>query len=147
MAAPEGDNHYREFLAKIRALIDRDEQEVALGRGGAANALREEAAEYTAMSSDPDDLTDAKIAASEARTETKIVRMEGKLDLVVSKLDSLREDNRATRANQWVIGFGLAVLIVAVAALFPVFFDMGGKVKDWIREEVRTASSPAQKAQ
>jgi len=41
------------------------------------------------------------------------------------RFNELRDDNRAVRANQWVIGFGLAVLIIAVAALFPVFFDLG----------------------
>lgn len=78
--------------------------------------------------SDSEVLMDAKIATAEARTDTKIARVEGKLDVVISKLDGLREDNRAlrddnraTRANQWVIGFGLALLIIAVAALFPVF--------------------------
>ena len=94
--------------------------------------------------SDAGDLTDAKIAASEARTDTKIARVEGKLDLVVSKIDAigeklnvLRDDNRATRANQWVIGFGLAVLIIAVAALFPVFFDLGSKVRDMVDHGVQ----------
>lgn len=79
---------------------------------------------------------DAKISASEARTETKIARLEGKLDLVLSKLDHVAEDNRSTRANQWVIAFGLAVLIVGVAALFPVFFGMGAQLRDMVRDEV-----------
>jgi hypothetical protein len=84
------------------------------------------------------DLRAAEIAAAEARTDTKITRIEGKLDLVISKLDGVREDNRSTRANQWVIGFGLAVLIVAVAALFPVFFDMGSKVHEIIEKAVQS---------
>jgi hypothetical protein len=115
--------------------------------------LSEEQASYAgdatrANVSDAGDLTDAKIAAAEARTDTKIARLEGKLDLVVSKiderfdalrdkLDGLRDDNRATRANQWVIGFGLAVLIIAVAALFPVFFDLGSKVRDMVGHAVQ----------
>jgi hypothetical protein len=97
--------------------------------------------------SDVGDLTDAKIAAAEARTDTKIARVEGKLDLVVAKIDegfnaleeqfdALREDNRATRANQWVIGFGLAVLIIAVAALFPEFL-LGSKVRDMVDHAVQ----------
>jgi len=102
--------------------------------------------------SDAGDLTDAKIAAAEARTDTKIARLEGKLDLVVSKLDerfdglrdkidALRDENRATRANQWVIGFGLAVLIIAVAALFPVFFDLGSKVRDMVDHAVQAQAA------
>ncbi len=101
--------------------------------------------------SDAGDLTDAKIAAAEARTDTKIARLEGKVDLAVAKIDAigerisglserfsgLHDDNRATRANQWVIGFGLAVLIIAVAALFPVFFDLGSKVRDMVDHAVQ----------
>jgi hypothetical protein len=94
---------------------------------------------------------DAKVAAAEARMDSKIARLEGKLDLVVSKiderfnalrdkLDTLRDDNRAVRANQWVIGFGLALLIIAVAVLFPVFFDFGSKVRDMVDHAVKAQS-------
>jgi hypothetical protein len=92
----------------------------------------------------------AQIRASEAVTETKIVRMEGKLDLVVAKIDGLREDNRglrednrATRANQWVIGLGLAVLIVAIAALVPVFFDLGTKISDIVDKAIQARVAPS----
>jgi hypothetical protein len=118
--------------------------------------LSEEQASYAgdatgANMSDAGDLTDAKIAAAEARTDTKIARLEGKVDLVVAKIDAigerlgtlsdrfseLHDDNRATRANQWVIGFGLAVLIIAVAAVFSVFFDLGSKVRDMVDHAVQ----------
>jgi hypothetical protein len=36
--------------------------------------------------SDVGNLMDAKVAAAEARTDTKIARLEGKLDLLVSKI-------------------------------------------------------------
>jgi hypothetical protein len=85
-----------------------------------------------------DDLVDSKIAAAEARTDTKIVRLEGKVDLVLSKFDALRDEIRSLRANQWVIGFGLAVLIVAVAALFPVFFSIGTQVRDLVHSEIQS---------
>jgi hypothetical protein len=99
---------------------------------------------------------DAKIAASEARTEIKITRLEGKLDLVLAKIDSVREENnhqfssakddsRAIRANQWVIAFGLAVLIVAVVALFPVFFGIGVQIKDIVAHEVASQTVPPRK--
>jgi Fe2+ transport system protein B len=80
----------------------------------------------------------AQIEASEARTETKIARMEGKLDLVLSKLDSAKGDSLAIRTNQWVIAFGLAVLIVAVVALFPVFFGIGTQVRDMVDSAVQS---------
>lgn len=104
---------------------------------------------------DSEKLTDAMIDAAEARTDTKIARMEGKLDLVVSKIDSInsginsqlsginsrlddvRRDYRATRANIWVVGLGLAVLIVGVAALFPVFFGIGIQIRDIIDKEIQ----------
>jgi len=100
--------------------------------------------------------TDAKIAAAEARTDTKITRFEGKLDLVLSKLEDVkaanetiradvREDYRATRANQWTIGIGLAILIVALAALYPSFFVLGAQVKDMIDSSVQSHLQALQK--
>lgn len=76
------------------------------------------------------------IGAAEARGETKIARFEGKLDLVLSKLDDVRQDNRTTRANQWVIAFGLALLIVALVASFPSFFGIGSQIRDLVHTEV-----------
>jgi hypothetical protein len=118
--------------------------------------ISEEQAPYAggatgAHMSDAGDLTDAKIVAAEARTDTKIARLEGKVDLIVAKIDALgerlgglsdrfselRDDNRATRVNQWVIGFGLALLIIAIAALFPVFFDLGSKIRDMVDHAVQ----------
>jgi hypothetical protein len=90
----------------------------------------------------------AHIAASEARNETKIARLEGKLDLVLSKLDGVNENVKSSNANQWVIGLGLAVLIVAVVALFPVFFGMGSQIRDIVHTEVQSqvpAAPPAKK--
>lgn len=101
------------------------------------------------MASPTREETEALIAASEARNETKLARFEGKLDLVISKLDAVRDDNketrdvvresgRGTRANIWVVGLGLAVLIVALATLFPVVFDLGAKFQDKISEEIES---------
>jgi Fe2+ transport system protein B len=91
----------------------------------------------------------AEIAASEARGDTKIARFEGKLDLVLAKLDSVnnsvtdkmkdvKDDVRSARANQWVIALGLAVLIVAVVTLFPVFFGIGTQLHDMVHSEVQS---------
>jgi hypothetical protein len=84
-----------------------------------------------------DQLLDAKLGRAAAETDTKIARCEGKLDLVLSKLDSVRDDYVTTRTNQWVIGLGLAVLIVAVAAIFPVFFSVGAQIRDMVQKEVK----------
>lgn len=80
----------------------------------------------------------AQIDASEARTEIKIVRLESKIDLVLSKLDSAKADNSIIRTNQWVIAFGLALLIVAVVTLFPVFFGIGAQVRDMVDSSVQS---------
>jgi hypothetical protein len=80
---------------------------------------------------------DAKIKTSALETEVKIAHIDGKLDLVIMKLSDLKDDNRATRANQWVIGGTLALLIIAIAALLPTFYDLGTKNRDLIRNEVR----------
>jgi hypothetical protein len=78
----------------------------------------------TAMSNS-DDLTDAKIA-----------RSEGKLDLVLSKLDDMREDNRSLRTNINAVGIGLALLIIACVAGAPVVIDFGFKLRETISKEV-----------
>jgi hypothetical protein len=80
---------------------------------------------------------DAKLAQSAAETDTKIARIEGKLDLVISKLDAVRDDNRVSRTNMWVIGFGLAAVMVAVAALFPIFFGLGAQIRELAQREVQ----------
>jgi hypothetical protein len=104
----------------------------------------------------------AQIAASEARGDTKIARLEGKLDLVISKLDGINvrfddargdarearatahSDNIATRANIWVAALGLIAAIVAIYALFPTFFDMGSKMRDLVEKEVgRVVQAPS----
>jgi Fe2+ transport system protein B len=80
----------------------------------------------------------ARIEASEARNDTKIARLESKIDLVLSKLDAAKSDSLAIRTNQWVIAFGLALLIVAVVALFPVFFGIGTQVRDMVDSAVQS---------
>jgi hypothetical protein len=111
---------------------------------------------------------DAKIAAAEARTDTKFERFEGKLDLVLSKLESvdtkitsaeayardenrniktyidnvesrIHDDNRSTRSNLWVIGFSLALLIIALVALYPPFFGLGAQVRDIVDRAIEAA--------
>jgi len=109
--------------------------------------------------------TDAKIALAKAQTSIEIVRMEGKLDLLISNLSETRatlsdlsrqiegakkesrDDNvttrNAARNNAWVVGIGLAVLIVAIvtlvvgmAAIYPSVFGIGTQMKDAIDASV-----------
>lgn len=91
----------------------------------------------------------AHLRAVSAETDTKIARMEGKMDLVLSKIEGLNtrisdvsneisDSRRATRANAMAVGLGLAGLMLALAALVPTFYDLGGKQRDVIKEEVKT---------
>lgn len=83
----------------------------------------------------------AKIEASEARTDTKIVRMEGKLDLVLQTLQSTRDEARDNRraiiANAWVIFAALVAIVGILAAVAPVVFDMGSRWRETITKEVQ----------
>lgn len=92
---------------------------------------------------------DAKIAASEARNETKIARLEGKLDLLLEKANqaamaaeqsekAIKEEGRATRANIVVLGTALALLIIGLVALFPVIFDLGEHIREMVEQAVAT---------
>jgi Fe2+ transport system protein B len=90
-----------------------------------------------AMSDPTREEIQAHISASEARTDTKIARLEGKIDLVISKLDSAKDDSRTIRNNQWVIFFGLALLIVAMITTFPIFFNVGTQIKAMVDNAVQ----------
>jgi hypothetical protein len=88
-----------------------------------------------------DELVDAKIAAAEARTDTKIVRLEGKMDLVIESLRSsraeARDNRRAVIGNLWVI-FGSIVAILAIlVTVAPVIFDMGFRLRETVTKEVQ----------
>jgi hypothetical protein len=84
-----------------------------------------------------DDLVNAKIEAAEARTDTKIARLEGKLDLVLSKLDDQKDDGRHTRNNVILVGVSLALLIIGSVAIAPVIFDLGSKFRETVTKEVQ----------
>jgi hypothetical protein len=96
---------------------------------------------------------DAKLAAAAAETDTKFARLEGKLDLVISKIEDARagahSDNVATRANVWIVFAVVVAIIAALYAFFPVFFDFGSKVQERIADEIKArfpTASPAQQS-
>jgi hypothetical protein len=96
--------------------------------------------QHTKMSDMPSrEEIDAKIGAAEARGDTKIARIEGKLDLVISKLAEVQESGRATRGTLWAIGLGLAALILAVAFGVPAIYTLGTQTRDIVRDEVKAA--------
>lgn len=53
-----------------------------------------------------------------------------------ARTDMLAASSSA-KANAWVVGIGLAALIVALVVAVPAFYDLGGKQRDAIHEEVK----------
>lgn len=94
----------------------------------------------------------AQIKASEAGTETKIVRLEGKIDTltatIVGKIDSLKEDvtqaNQYNQGTRWVlfgtfIGgvFALAAVLVTLASYGDAIFSRGMSVRDVVSAVIK----------
>jgi hypothetical protein len=137
-------NNASNTAAPANVNIARSEEQFAAEAQGRTEqdtrALRYVTYEDSPMSDPTREIINDKVAASEARGETKLVRLEGKLDLIMKTIDDLagesKLDNRATRSNALAIGFGLAALIVAIAALFPVFFGMGDRIHDLVDKAV-----------
>lgn len=86
-----------------------------------------------------------QLEASEARADVKFAQLEGRMDLLVSKLDSIsatlndvRADGRSTRSNIWMVGIGLAALILATVFGLPSVYNMGAEIRDVVRSEVKS---------
>jgi hypothetical protein len=102
------------------------------------------------------ELTDAKIAASEARGETNIARLEGKIDTltatIVGKLDAVSEkmsaDHEYNRTTRWVmVGLAVAIcaLIVGMATYGDALFGRGMNVRDLVNAVVKEQQDAAKK--
>jgi hypothetical protein len=107
-----------------------------------------------------DEFTEAKLSAVEARTDTKIVRLEGKLETlsatIISRFDQLSEklsaDQDYNRNTRWfIIGsaltsfFALAGLLVAMMTYGDALFGRGMNVRDVIQttvEQTRKSERP-----
>lgn len=90
------------------------------------------------------ELRAAEIAAAEARTDTKIVRLEGKLDLVINKIDTAdrnaADNRRAIIANGWVIFGAMIVFIGIIVTIAPLILDFGFKLRETITKEIHDQS-------
>jgi hypothetical protein len=97
-------------------------------------------------------LVHAEIAASEARSETKMVRLEGKFDTIsatiLGKLDAVSEkmtaDHEYNRSTRLVIvstvagvAVALAALVVAMATYGDTMFGRGMNVKDVVQAVIK----------
>jgi hypothetical protein len=92
---------------------------------------------------------DAKIAASEARMETKIVRLEGKIDALIglSTTISSHQDANASslKTNIWA---ATAIIVATILGLFaiaatigPSAFSFGAQMRDLVRSEVQSQTN------
>jgi len=95
------------------------------------------------------DLTDAKIAAAEARTDAKFERLMGRIDTIAAdlrgdlkemnaKLDGINTLVSSTKANIWV---ATGAIVAAIALAFaialvvgPWAFGFGAQLRDMVRE-------------
>jgi hypothetical protein len=95
----------------------------------------------------------AEIGTAEARTDTKIARLEGKMDIVIIKLDAVNESTlamrrdvkdseRAIKANAWVIFAALAAILIGLIATIPAIFDWGFKMREVIDKEIHVHQPP-----
>ncbi|HYI39093.1 MAG TPA: hypothetical protein VE053_02115 [Allosphingosinicella sp.] len=84
-------------------------------------------------------LVDAKISASEARTDTKFAKLEGKIDLLVERSTDARTEARSTRRTVVGTGLSIAALLVAVFTLYNNSFTLGSRVDEVARVEARQA--------
>ena len=109
---------------------------------------------YARMSDITRSEIDAKIDASEARTDTKFARLEGRFDLMMAKLDDVarqlvdvRQDNKATRSTVVIsvvstgvaLFLGLAAIIIGLAVGLPAVYGIGTSTRDIIQTEVQRA--------
>lgn len=73
-------------------------------------------------------MTDAKIALSEARTDVKFARLEGKIEQVLTSMDGLKADFGTNRGLIIGVGLSLAGIIMALTALLTPVVGFSGTV-------------------
>lgn len=125
-------------LALVRRLRETNatlEQDLA--------ALKQAGVSGTSRSMSDDALIDAKIAAAEARTETKFGALLHKLESMDGKLTRIEADNIRTRSTVRTSSFAVVSIIVAVLGLlfatFTQSFNLGSRVSEIARSEVARA--------
>jgi hypothetical protein len=95
----------------------------------------------------------AEIGAAEARTDTKIVRLEGKLDLIAKDIVALAVQVSEQRRDRNLIIGTIVVAAIAVGALFvamatygDALFGRGMSVRDVVQTTVKETLEQSKKA-
>lgn len=98
------------------------------------------------------ELTSQKIAAAEARGDTKIVRLEGKLEVISATIlgeirgirDDVRQSDQYNRDTRWIMlatvitgVFALGALVVALVTYGDAVFGRGMNVRDVIQATIK----------
>lgn len=71
------------------------------------------------------DIVDAKIAAAEARTDTKFAGLKGSLDLINERLDNIERATNGVRLNVWLAAATALALGIAAMAFGASQFGNG----------------------
>jgi hypothetical protein len=116
---------------QVVALITASTKDRQFGLQGEA------AAQFDVQGKSPmpssEELTDVKIAAAEARTDTKIERLGGRIEVltatIVTKIDSLKDDvsksDQYNHDTRWVLISAIVVGIIALAGLLVALATYG----------------------
>jgi len=96
------------------------------------------------MTDDNDKITDLKIQAAESRTDTKIVRLEGKLDLMLARVEAIGADARRGadevhryRNSVWAAAGAVMVILGLLFTVGQWMFGTGMQLREAVRSEVQ----------
>jgi len=107
-----------------------------------------------------DDLANAKIEAAEARGDTKIARLAGKIDTATATLlgemrairDDVRKSDDYNRDTRWVLfvtivtaAVGIGALAIGLATYGDALFGRGMNVRDVIQTTIRETMEQSRK--
>jgi hypothetical protein len=83
------------------------------------------------------ELVDAKLAAAEARTDTKILRFESKIDALAKDVGEHRRDRNLIIGTIVVAAIALGALFVSMATYGDALFGRGLAVRDVIQATIK----------
>lgn len=124
----------QEIAARIAQPEDRLPDSEPVG----AEHAKSENDESPAMSDTPSrEEIKAQIEASEARGETKIARIEGKLDLVLQRLQHVDETTTKARDTTWQAAGAVIAVLGLLIAFGQWMYGSGAHLRDLVAAESR----------